>query len=139
MSRARSHRSSVLAFLLGVSLLAPAAAAAASPTRTLEGRLVVAHGEQYAGAGAPMRSVWYSKLVTSSGEVDLAYAGKRPAQFLNGSKVRVHGSMSGNTLTVGAGGADAQLLQGAVAAALEKKVAVLLLKFAVTDPEPYTT
>jgi len=139
MSRARSHRLPVLSFLLGLSLLAPAMAAAATPTRTLEGRLVVAHGEQYPnGAGGPSKALWYTKLVTASGEVELAFAGKRPDGFLNGAKVRVHGSMAGARLAVGSGKADAQVVEAAVAAATEKKVAVLLLKFAATDPEPYT-
>ena len=137
MSTARPHRLALISVLLGLTLVLPSAASAGAATRTLEGRLVVAHGEDYRSGQA--RSVWYHSLVTSTGEVTLAFKGNRPDGFLNGARVRVRGTMAGKTLTVGPNKADASVQSAAVAAITgEKKLAVLLVKFAEGAAEPYT-
>src|SRR6185503_20280565 len=46
---------------------------------------------------------------------------------------------AGRTFAVGAAQADAQTMVAAAAATGPRKIAVLLLKFAASDPEPYTT
>jgi hypothetical protein len=46
--------------------------------------------------------------------------------------------MSGTTLKVGSNKADAQVVTVAAASTGQKKLAVLLLKFSASDPEPYT-
>ena len=136
MSTVRPRRLGLLVAVLVTSLLLPSAAAAGSGWKSLEGTLVVAHGEDYS-KGAP-RSVWFTRLRTASGEVALSFAGKRPDGFLNGAKVRVRGQLAGGTLAVGSARADAQVTQAVAAVTGEKRLAVLLLKFAATDPEPYT-
>jgi len=138
MLAAPSRRLGVLAVALGALLILPVSAFAGSASRTLQGTLVAAHGDSFAANPASSKSVWYDKLVTASGEVPLSFAGKRPEGFANGATVRVRGTMSGATLRVGTGRADAQVVVAAAASTGEKKVAVLLLKFAETDPEPYT-
>lgn len=136
MSTARSRRLGVLAVALGALLIMPATTFAGSSSRTLQGTLVVAHGEDYS-SGAP-RAVWYTHLKTSTGNVELAFTGERPAGFLNGAKVTVRGTMAGGTMKVGGNRADAQVNVAAAPMTGEKKLLVLLLKFADTDPEPYT-
>lgn len=137
MSTARPHRLALISALLGLALVLPSAVAAGASWKTLEGTLVVAHGEDYR-SGQP-RSVWYHSLVTSAGEVTLAFRGNRPDGFLNGAKVRVRGTMAGKTLTVGSNKADASVQAPALAAVTgEKRLAVLLVKFAEGATEPYT-
>jgi hypothetical protein len=126
----------VLTAILGFTLLAPSAVAAGASWRSLEGTLVVAHGEDWS-KGSP-RPVWFTSLKTSSGEVKLAFAADRPAGFLNGVKVRVRGQMAGNTLTVGPNRADAQAVTVAAASTGAKKLAVLLVKFDALAADPYT-
>lgn len=138
MSTARSRRLGVLAVALGVLLILPASAFAGSASRTLQGTLVSVHGETTADPKTA-KSIWHDELMTANGKVSLAFAGARPAGFFNGAKVRVRGTMQGVTLKVGGNKADAQVTQNAVVAAPSaKKLAVLLVKFADTDPEPYT-
>lgn len=136
MSTAHPRRLGLLVAVLAAALLLPSAAAAGSGWKTLEGTLVVAHGEDYS-KGAP-RAVWFTRLKTAAGEVALSFSGKQPDGFLNGAKVRVRGQLAGGTLAVGSAKADAQVTQAVVAITGEKKLAVLLVKFAATDPEPYT-
>ena len=136
MSTTRPRRLALLTAVLALSLVLPSAVAAGSGVRTLEGTLVVAHGEDYS-KGAP-RAVWFTKLRTSTGEVELVFSGKRPDGFLNGARVRVRGQLTGGTLAVGANRADAQVTQAVAAITGQRKVAILLLKFAATDAEPYT-
>lgn len=138
MSTARSRRFGVLAVALGALLILPATTFAGASSRTLEGTLVAAHGDNFAANPANSKSVWHDKLVTASGEVTLSFPGKRPEGFYNGATVRVRGSMSGATLKVGANRTDAQVVTPVAAATGQKKLAILLLKFAETDPEPYT-
>jgi hypothetical protein len=128
----------VLAAALGALLLLPGSVFAGSAARTLQGTLVTVHGET-TDDPATMQSIWRDTLVTANGKVTLSFSGKRPAGFFNGAKVRVTGTMSGSTLKVGGNKADAQVTQNTVVAAPSaKKLAVLLIKFADTDPEPYT-
>lgn len=137
MSTAPQRRLALISALLGLALALPSAVATGASWKTLEGRLVVAHGEDYSSGQA--RSVWYDSLATTSGEVKLAFKGERPAGFLNGAKVRVRGTMAGATLTVGPNKADASVQSAAVAAISgEKKLAVLLVKFDAGAAEPYT-
>ena len=138
MSTARSRRLGLLAVALGAVLILPASAFAAAGGRTLQGTLVAAHGDNFAANPQNSKSVWHDKLVTASGEVTLSFPGKRPEGFYNGAKVRVRGSMAGATLKVGSNKADAQVMTAAAAATGPKKLAILLLKFNATDPEPYT-
>ena len=138
MSAPRPHRLGLLTALLGLALVLPSAVAAGAGWRTLEGRLVAAHSDGFGGAESP-RSVWYDTLVTSSGDVQLAFKGKRPESFYNGARVRVRGTMAGRTLTVGAGNGDASVQAPALAAVTgEKRLAILLIKFDAAAPEPYT-
>ena len=138
MSTARSRRLGVLAVALGALLILPASAFAAAGGRTLQGTLVAAHGETSADP-AKAKSIWKDSLMTANGKVTLSFSGERPKGFYNGAKVRVRGTMNGTTLKVGSNKADAQVEQDAVVAAPStKKVAVLLIKFAAGDPEPYT-
>ena len=137
MSATRSRRMAVLTAILGLALLLPSGIAAAASWKTLEGTLVVAHGEDWS-TGSP-RPVWFTSLKTASGEVKLAFAAARPAGFLNGVKVRVRGQMAGNTLTVGRNRADAQAVTTAAASTGAKKLAILLVKFDAAAADPYTT
>lgn len=137
MPTTRSRRLGVLAAALGALLILPGSVFAGSAGRTLQGTLVAVHGETSADP-AKAQSIWYDRLVTPDGEVPLAFAGKRPEGFYNGAKVRVRGTMSGATLKVGGNKADAQVLTAAAASTGQKKLAVLLLKFSASDPEPYT-
>jgi len=137
MSAARPHRLTIVTAIIGLALLLPSATFAAGSTRTLSGTLVVAHGERITASGAS-EPVWYDSLVTASGKVTLSFKGTRPAGFLNGAKVRVSGTMAGGTLAVGRNKADASVQTVAAASTGPRKLAVLLLKFADTDPEPYT-
>ncbi len=137
MSAQRSHRLAFVSGLLGLALILPSAVFAGASWKTLDGTLVVAHGERISANGASS-PVWYDSLKTASGEVSLAFKGSRPAGFFNGAKVRVRGTMSGHTLTVGSNKADAAVQTVAAASTGTKKLAVLLLKFAELDPEPYT-
>lgn len=125
-----------LTLALALVVVLPSAAAAGSTWRTLEGTLVVAHGEDHS-SGAP-RALWFTTLKTSSGAVSLRFAGQRPDGFLNGAKVRVRGAMGGGTLAVGPNREDAQVMVAAAPVTGERRLAVLLVKFAETDPEPYT-
>src|SRR5688572_27267232 len=136
MSTARPRHLGLLVATLALALVLPSAVAAGGDWKTLDGTLVVAHGEDFS-TGAP-RSVWHYTLKASSGEVTLQLAGPRPEGFLNGAKVRVRGTLAGRTLAVGNGKADAQVTQPVAATTGARKVAVLLVKFAPTDPEPYT-
>jgi chitodextrinase len=138
MSTARSRRLALLAVALGALLILPASAFAGSANRTLQGTLVAAHGDSFGANAAASRSIWHDTLVTASGKVSLSFSGARPEGFYNGAKVRVRGTMSGNTLKVGGNKADAQVQTVAAASTGQKKLAVLLIKFADTDPEPYT-
>ena len=138
MSATRPHRLAVLAAILGLALLAPGMVAAAGATRTLEGSLVMAHGDNFAPDPAKSHSVYIDRLVTSSGEVALSFKGKRPDGFFNGAHVRVRGTLAGGTLSVGSAKGDAQVMVAAAPSTGPKKLAVLLLKFADADPEPYT-
>jgi hypothetical protein len=137
MSATHSRRLTLVTAILGLALVLPSAAFAGASWKTLDGTLVAAHGDSFAGA-AGAKSIWYDKLKTSSGEVTLAFKGNRPEGFFNGAKVRVRGTMSGHTLTVGNNKADASVQQVAAASTGPRKLAVLLIKFAPTDPEPYT-
>ena len=137
MSAQRSHRLAFVTAVLGLALVLPSAVFAGASWKTLDGTLVVAHGERISADGASS-PVWYDKLKTSSGEVTLAFRGARPEGFLNGAKVRVRGTMSGHTLTVGSNKADAAVQTVAAVSTGPKKLAILLIKFAPTDPEPYT-
>ena len=137
MSTARPRRLGVLAAALGALLILPGSVFAGSAGRTLQGTLVAVHGETSADP-AKAKSIWYDKLVTASGEVTLAFSGKRPEGFYNGAKVRVRGTMSGNALNVGSAKADAQVMVAAAPMLGEKKLLILLLKFNAADPEPYT-
>ena len=137
MSAARPHRLTLVTAIVGLALLLPSATFAAGSTRTLSGTLVVAHGERITANGAS-EPVWYDSLVTASGQVSLSFKGARPAGFFNGAKVRVTGTMAGGSLAVGGNKADASVQTVAAASTGAKKLAVLLLKFADTDPEPYT-
>jgi len=138
MSTARSRRLALLAVALGALLILPGSVFAGSASRTLQGTLVAAHGDNFAANPANSKSIWHDTLVTANGKVTLAFSGARPEGFYNGARVRVTGTVSGNTLRVGKGKADAQVVTAAAAATGQKKLAVLLLKFADTDPEPYT-
>jgi chitodextrinase len=139
MSTARSRRLGVLAAALGALLILPATAFAGSASRTLQGTLVAAHGDSFGQTAASSKSIWHDTLVTANGKVTLSFSGTRPAGFYNGARVRVRGTMSGSILKVGGNKADAQVTQNTVVAAPSaKKLAVLLVKFADTDPEPYT-
>ncbi|HUQ43235.1 MAG TPA: fibronectin type III domain-containing protein [Candidatus Limnocylindria bacterium] len=138
MSRARRYRLSLLTTVLGLTFILPSAVSAGAGWKTVEGRLVVAHGERYNADGSVTRWGAVDKLVTSSGEYALSFTGERPAGFANGAKVRVRGQAGNGTLHVGAAKADTQLVVAAAASTGPKKLAVLLLKFATTDPEPYT-
>ncbi|MBI2781231.1 MAG: hypothetical protein HYX55_05490 [Chloroflexi bacterium] len=137
MSAARPHRLTLVTAIMGLALLLPSATFAAGSTRTLSGTLVVAHGERITASGAS-EPVWYDTLVTASGKVSLSFKGARPEGFFNGAKVRVTGTMVGGNLAVGGNKADASVQTVAAASTGAKKLAVLLLKFADTDPEPYT-
>lgn len=137
MSAQRSHRLAFVSAVLGLALILPPAVFAGASWKTLDGTLVVAHGERISPSGASS-PVWYDSLKTASGEVSLAFKGPRPEGFFNGAKVRVRGTMSGRTLTVGSNKADAAVQTVAAASTGTKKLAILLLKFADTDPEPYT-
>ena len=138
MSVARPHRFAVVTAILGLALLLPAATFASGAARTLEGRLVSAHGDTFAANPAQSKSVWYDKLVTASGEVALTFAGARPNGFFNGAHVRVTGTMNGATLAVGRDKTDASVQSVAATSTGPRKLAVLLVKFADADPEPYT-
>lgn len=139
MNAASRHRSALIAAVLGLALVLPSAVAAGTSWRTLEGTLVAAHGEDYSAGSAEPRSMWFFSLKTSSGEVKLAFRDGHPEGFYNGAKVRVRGTMAGGTLAVGPNRADASVEAPAAAPATgEKKLAIILLKFADTDPEPYT-
>lgn len=138
MSAAHPHRLAILTAVLGLALILPSAVAAGAASRTLEGSLIVAHGDDFGATAAGSRSVFIDTLVTSSGEVALAFKGKRPDGFFNGARVRVRGTLAGGTLAVGAGRADAQVMVAPAVATGAKKLAVLLLKFADAQPEPYT-
>lgn len=132
------HRWALLSAVLTIALVLPSAAFAGGASRTLEGTLVAAHSDGFGPTAAGSKSVWHDKLVTASGEVALSFQGARPAGFYNGAKVRVRGTMAGGTLAVGRNKADASVQTVAAASTGTKKLAVLLLKFAATDPEPYT-
>jgi hypothetical protein len=136
MSTAQPRRLALLSAVLALTLVLPSAVAAGAGLQTLEGTLVVAHGEDYSRGGP--RAVWFTHLKTASGKVALSFSGARPDGFLNGAKVRVRGTMAGGTLAVGPNSADAQVSTPVAAITGERKVAVLLVKFASTDPEPYT-
>ncbi len=138
MSAKRSHRFALVSAILGLALILPSAVFAGASWKTLDGTLVAAHGDAFGASPAGSRSLWFDKLKTSSGEVTLSFKGARPEGFFNGAKVRVRGTMSGRTLTVGPNKADASVQTVAAASTGPKKLAVLLLKFADTDPEPYT-
>jgi chitodextrinase len=138
MSSARTTRLSLLTAVLGLAMVMPSAVSAGSGWRTAEGRLVVAHGERYERDGSITKMGNVDRLVTSSGEYALTFTGKRPDGFANGARVRVRGQAGNGTLRVGAGKGDTQLVVAAAQATGPKKVAVLLLKFAASDPEPYT-
>ena len=134
----RSRRLGGITLLLALALLVPTTVAAGAASRTLQGTLVVAHGDNFAADPAKSKSIYVDKLVTSSGDVALSFKGERPAGFFNGARVRVRGTMAGGTLNVGANKGDTSLLASAAASTGQKNLAVLLLKFADTDPEPYT-
>jgi hypothetical protein len=138
MSATRPRRLALLAAILGLTLTLPATTSAAASWKTLDGTLVAAHGDSFGANPAGTRSLWFDTLKTSSGDVQLAFKGNRPEGFFNGAKVRVHGTMSGRTLTVGSSKADASVQTVAGVSTGPKKLAVLLIKFASTDPEPYT-
>lgn len=136
MSTARPRRLGLLVAALALALVLPSAVAAGGESTTFEGTLVVAHGEDFS-RGVP-RSIWHYRLRTSSGELTLQLSGPGPEGFLNGARVRVRGTLAGRTLAVGNGKDDAQVTQPAAATTGDRRVAVLLVKFAASDPEPYT-
>lgn len=138
MSTARPRRLGLLVAALGLALVLPSAVAAGADWKTLDGTLVLVHGEDYS-TGAP-RSVWHYTLKTSAGEVTLQFAraGAGPAGFVNGAKVRVRGVLNGHTLAVGNGRTDAQVTEAVAATTGDRRVAVLLVKFGPGDPEPFT-
>ena len=138
MSAKRSHRLALVSAILGLALVLPSAVFAGASWKTLDGTLVAAHGDAFGASPAGSKSLWFDKLKTSSGEVTLAFKGARPEGFFNGAKVRVRGTLSGRTLTVGPNKTDASVQAVAAASTGPRKLAVLLLKFADTDPEPYT-
>jgi hypothetical protein len=126
--------------VVAIALLAPAGIAAASP-RTLQGVVRLAHGDAYANGSAQGSGVWDYSLVTSDGTYRLAFGGaggKGPSTFLNGTHVRVTGTLSGQTLAVGGNSADAQVQTQVVAAPSAKKVALLLVNFLTNPAQPWT-
>lgn len=138
MHTVRPRRIAAIIAVLAIALIPPSAALAAAPGRTLEGTLVVAHGDDFGATPGRSGGVWYDSLVTSDGEVALTFSGERPAGFFNGARVRVHGTMQGGTLAVGPAKADAQVQAPAAASTGAKKLAVLLLKFSESQSEPWT-
>jgi hypothetical protein len=135
-----------------LALLMPLSAMAAGPV-TLEGRLVLAHGDDFDVAphehapGTPANhshggnSVLDYSVVTADGQSHrLAFAsGSGPDRFVNGAMVRVRGTVSGGTMAVGNDGGSAQVLADGVApAATTKKLAVLLVNFESNKAQPWT-
>jgi chitodextrinase len=138
MLAARPNRPAIVVAVLALAMLLPSAVSGTAAWRTLEGSLVVAHGDAFAADPARSRSTFVDRLVTASGEVSLAFRGKRPEGFFNGATVRVRGTLAGRTLTVGPSRADASVLAAAAAATGPRKLAVLLVKFSAAQAEPWT-
>ncbi len=145
---------SIMAATLLVALLLPFTAAAATSV-TLEGRLVLAHGEDFPTAetahshasGTPDNhshgpsSYNDYSVVTADGVSHklLFTGGLGPDDFLNGASVRVRGLPNGTTLVVGAGAGATQVVAPAtVAAATTRKLAVLLVNFTSNTAQPWT-
>ena len=145
---------SVVAATLLVALLLPFTAAAAVPV-TLEGRLVLAHGEDFATAEAPHSHAPgtpdnhshgptsyndYSVVTADGASHPLVFSGGRgPDDFLNGASVRVRGLPNGTALVVGAdAGATQVLAPTTVAAATTRRLAVLLVNFTTNTTQPWT-
>src|SRR5215218_5363955 len=121
MSTARTYRLSLLTAVLGLVLILPSAVSAGTGWKTLEGKLVVAHGERYGADGTIQKWAAVDKLLTSSGEYALTFTGERPAGFANGAKVRVRGQGGDGALRVGSAGTDSQLVTAAAASTGQKK------------------
>jgi hypothetical protein len=135
-----------------ISLLLPLTVLASGPV-TLEGRLVLAHGDEFAdephehAPGTPAnhshgdQSVLDYSVVTADGRSHrLAFAaGAGPDDFQNGAIVRVRGTESNGTFAVGKGAGSTQVVADAVApAATTKKLAVLLVNFETNKTQPWT-
>jgi chitodextrinase len=134
-----------------IALVLPFSVLAAGPV-TLEGRLVLAHGDEFDVAphdhapGTPAdhshggRSILDYSLVTADGQSHkLAFAnGQGPDDFVNGATVRVRGTDSGGAFAVDDDG-SAQVLADPVAPAVTtKKLAVILVNFQSNKAEPWT-
>jgi hypothetical protein len=145
---------SLLAATLLIGLLLPFTAAAAASV-TLEGQLVLAHGEDFAAADAPHSHAPgtpdnhshgptsyndYSVVTADGVSHKLVFtSGLGPDDFLNGATVRVRGLPNGTALVVGAGaGATQVVAQATVAAATTKKLAVLLVNFTSNTAQPWS-
>jgi chitodextrinase len=121
-----------------LALLAPGGAAATSP-RTFEGRLVMAHGDDFTGLGKGHATYDYS-LVTSSGTYTLTFPGKAPSAFLNGAEVKVRGTAQGQTVAVGASSADTSVTTAASSGTSStKRVLLLLVNFTTNTSQPWST
>ena len=138
MTRDRLARQAVLInFLVVLALVWPIQAFAAGG-QWAEGRLRLAHGENFTTGQA-----YYDyELATDQGTYRLDFGGEGPAGFLNGARVRVHGyPRADHVLAVGKNGAEAQVVAPAqvVAAPSTKKIALILVNFLTNPAEPWTT
>ncbi|HEX8026425.1 MAG TPA: hypothetical protein VF484_09475, partial [Candidatus Limnocylindrales bacterium] len=95
----------LIALVVLVALLAPAAVAAAGTPRILSGTLTMAHGDTASGSHMTGAGTWDYRLATSTGgSVKLRFSGpggKGPDGFLNGAHVKVRGTLSNGVLAVG--------------------------------------
>jgi chitodextrinase len=137
MTRDRLARQAVLINFLVVLALAWPIQALAAGGQWAEGRLRLAHGEDFRG-----HAYYDYELATDQGTYRLDFGGEGPAGFLNGASVRVHGyPKADHVLAVGNNSADAQVVAPTqvVAAASTKKVALILVNFLTNTAQPWTT
>jgi hypothetical protein len=124
-----------------ILLIALPGVASAAPSR-FEGRLVVAHGDDFgltADSHGQRHSTWDYRLVTASGTYSLAFSHGVPSGFWNGAQVTVQGTRSGTTIAVG-GNVSAQVNSPApLAATGPRKIAVVLVNFVSNTATPWTT
>jgi hypothetical protein len=99
---------------------------------TLEGRLEVVHGDNFAQGSADFRY----RLVTDQATYELRFDDQNP-QLPRSTRVRVHGTRNGKEFDVVPGGVQASG-EPVAATTGQKKVAVILFNFSNDGSQPYT-
>jgi hypothetical protein len=127
----------MVAGLIGWTAITIAAPRAVSQQQTLDGTLIVRHGDDFAHGHETGHAY---VIATTLGEIELAFEGKPPDDAMAGQMIRLRGHQQGRQFLVAAGGNQSLgpspgSRTGATGA---RTVAIVLLNFSNDQSEPYS-